>query len=208
MHSLWNLRNLDAGFHPDGVLTLRIKPNEIGYTRQRRAALWKEILERAGRTPGVRSASLSALTPLSGMERGVLIGVPGFRSQSVRDTAVSLNHVTAGYFETMGIPVVLGRGFNVRDSDPAPRVALLNESAARFLFLFPTRPFQQQFLAAHRALTGRSGAPRIVTFAVHLPAFNRIGKIYSQNLVADMTDQIGALQRKQNLDATIDIARH
>jgi len=134
VRSLWKLRNLDAGFRPDGVLTLRVKPDETAYTETRRPALWKEILDRAGRIPGVRSASLSALVPLSGMDRGVLIGVPGFASQPVRDTAISLNHVTAGYFETMGIPVVLGRAFTVRDAGNAPRVAVLNETAARFYF--------------------------------------------------------------------------
>jgi len=134
VRSLRNLRNLDAGFHPDGVLSLRVKPDETVYNEARRMALWKEILDRASRIPGVRSPSLSAMSPLSGMDRGVLIGVPGFASQSVRDTAISLNHVTAGYLETMGIPVVLGRCFTAADAANAPRVALLNETAARFYF--------------------------------------------------------------------------
>jgi hypothetical protein len=132
VRSLWNLRNLDAGFRPDGVLTLRVKADETVYNDVRRLALWKEILDRAARIPGVRSASLSALSPLSGMDRGVLIEVPGFASRSVRDSAISLNHVTAGYFETMGIPVVLGRSFTAGDAGNAPRVALLNETAAHF----------------------------------------------------------------------------
>jgi predicted permease len=71
---------------------------------------------------------------MSGMDRGVPIGVPGFASQSVRDTAISLNHVTPGYFETMGIPIVLGRTFTTHDTENAPRVAVLNETAARFYF--------------------------------------------------------------------------
>ena len=97
-------------------------------------ALWNEILDRASRIPGVRSASLSVMSPLSGMERGVLIEVPGFASHAERDNAISLNHVTPGYFETMGIPLVLGRAFNAGDAANAPRVALLNETAARFYF--------------------------------------------------------------------------
>jgi predicted permease len=132
VHSLWNLRNLDAGFHPDGVLTLKVKPDEKVYSEERRMALWKEILDRAARIPGVRSASLSVLNPMSGMDRGVLIDVPGFESHAVRDRAISLNHVTAGYFETLGTPLALGRGFTDADAANAPRVALLNETAARF----------------------------------------------------------------------------
>jgi predicted permease len=134
VHSLWNLRNLDAGFRPEGVLTLKVKPDEKVYSEERRMALWPEILDRASRIPGIHSASLSVLSPMSGMDRGVLIEVPGFVSHAVRDQAISLNHVTAGYFETMGIPVVLGRTFTAADAGNAPRVALLNETAARFYF--------------------------------------------------------------------------
>jgi predicted permease len=134
VHSLWNLRNLDAGFHPEGILTLKVKPDEKVYSEERRMALWPEILDRANRIPGVRSASLSVLSPMSGMERGVLIEVPGFVSHGVRDQVISLNHITPGYFETMGIPVVLGRAFAAADGGTAPRVAVLNETAARFYF--------------------------------------------------------------------------
>ena len=134
VRSLRNLKNLDAGFRPDGVLTMRVQPNEAVYTAARRPSLWIDILDRAGRVPGVRSASLSVLSPLSGMERGVLIDVPGYVPRSPRDTAISLNQVTAAYFETMGIPVLLGRAFTDSDVQTAPRVALLNETAARFYF--------------------------------------------------------------------------
>ena len=132
VRSLSNLRHLDAGFRPEGVLTMKVKPDERVYNDARRLTLWNEILERAQRLPGVRSASLSLMTPLNGMDRGVLIGVPGFPSKSVRDTAIHLNHVTPGYFETIGIPAVLGRLFTASDAGGAPRVALLNETAARF----------------------------------------------------------------------------
>jgi predicted permease len=63
VRSLWNLRNLDAGFHPEGVLTMRVEPDERVYNETRRRALWTEILDRATRIPGVRSASLSVVSP-------------------------------------------------------------------------------------------------------------------------------------------------
>jgi predicted permease len=134
VRSLRNLKNLDAGFRPDGVLTMRVKPNEAVYTAARRSSLWREVLDRVSHVPGVRSASLSALSPLSGLERGVLIAVPGYVPRSQRDTAISLNQVTAGYFDTMGIAVLLGRAFTDGDVQSAPRVALVNETAARFYF--------------------------------------------------------------------------
>jgi predicted permease len=134
VHSLWNLRNLDAGFHSDGVLTMQVKPDGRVYNETRRRVLWKEILNRAGRIPGVRSASLSVVSPLGGVTFLGSIAVPGFASRDAGDTDIFINQVTPGYFETIGVPLVLGRSFNAGDAGNAPRVALLSESAARFYF--------------------------------------------------------------------------
>jgi predicted permease len=134
VHSLWNLRNLDAGFHPEGVLTMRVEPDARVYNETRRRALWKEIVDRAVRIPGVRSASLSVASPLGGIMFTGSIAVPGFASRDSGDTDIYINQVTPSYFETIGIPLVLGRSFNAGDAGNAPRVALLSESAARFYF--------------------------------------------------------------------------
>ena len=134
VHSLWNLRNLDAGFHPEGVLTMQIKTDGRVYNEPRRQALCNELLDRAGRIPGVRSASLSIVSPLGGVIATGFIAVPGFAARDWDDNGIFFNEVTPGYFETMGIPLVLGRSFTARDVANAPRVALLSESAARFYF--------------------------------------------------------------------------
>src|SRR5580658_3247355 len=134
VHSLWNLRNLDAGFRPEGVLTMQVKPDGRVYNEMRRRALWKDILDRASRIPGVRSASLSIVSPLDGITFVGSIAVPGFASRDSSDTDVFINQVTPGYFETMGIPLALGRSFGAGDAGNAPRVALLSEAAARFYF--------------------------------------------------------------------------
>ncbi|MGA2742309.1 MAG: ABC transporter permease [Bryobacteraceae bacterium] len=205
VHSLRNLRNLDAGFRPEGVLTLNVKPDETVYTEARRLALWKEILDRAGSIPGVHSVSLSVMIPMSGMERGVLIEVPGFTSHAARDAAISLNHVTQGYFETMGIPVVLGRAFTAGDAGNAPRVALLNETAARFYFggrnpvgvsiRFPfgkeKPPYQIVGVvkdSRHNSL--REEVPRLI----YLPVLQAIDELRSLTLAVRTTGDPSALE--------------
>jgi predicted permease len=60
--------------------------------------------------------------------------VPGFVPHSAFDSDIAINHVSPAYFETLGIPVVAGRAFTERDGLTAPRVVLLNETAARFYF--------------------------------------------------------------------------
>ncbi len=132
VRTLRNLKNLDAGFRPEGVLTMRVHSPEGVGPGERRANLWRDVLARAERLPGVRSASLSALSPLDGANRGVAIEVPGFTPRSDRDKGIRMNQVSPGFFQTFGVAVLQGRGFT--DNETAPGVALLNEAAARFYF--------------------------------------------------------------------------
>jgi predicted permease len=134
VRSLANLRNLDPGFHQDDVLTMRLEPSESSLEGDRGSRLWEEILHRTARVPGVRSASLCQITPISGRDRGIGISVPGFVPRSAFDSDIAINHISPAYFETLGIPVVAGRAFTERDGLTAPRVVLLNETAARFYF--------------------------------------------------------------------------
>lgn len=85
--------------------------------------------------PGVSSTSLSQLSPLSGHDRGALIkAISGLTPNAERDMRIRLNHVSPGYFTTMGIAVLQGRSFTERDNASASKVALFNETAARHFF--------------------------------------------------------------------------
>ena len=134
LRTLHNLKHIDSGFRPEGVLTIPVNPEESIYQGARLANLWKEALASVERLPGVRSASLSALTPLDGSDRGVGIEVSGYTLRTERDRAIRLNQVSPGYFQTFGIAVLQGRAFADSDNETAPRVALFNEAAARFYF--------------------------------------------------------------------------
>jgi predicted permease len=134
LRTLYNLRTVDAGFRPEGVLTMRVHAPETIAAGERRTNFWKETLARVERLPGVQSASLTTLSPLDGADRGVRIEVSGFNAGSDRDKEIRLNEVSPGYFQTFGIPVLQGRSFTAADSENAPKVALLNEAAAHFYF--------------------------------------------------------------------------
>jgi predicted permease len=134
LRSLRNLKNLDAGFQPEGVLTMRVDPGAMNYQGARLTNFWNEVMGRVAMLPGVRVAALSTLSPMSGRDRGVMIEIPGFAARAARDRAITLNHVSQEYFTTMGIAVRQGRSFTQRDNESAPKVALLNETAARFYF--------------------------------------------------------------------------
>jgi putative ABC transport system permease protein len=150
VRTLHNLKSTDAGFQAEGVLTMKVNPPGTIYQGERLAILWKDALARVERLPGVRSASLCALSPLDGDGRGVLIGVSGFTPRTDNEKGIRLNQVSPDYFQTFGIALRQGRGFTNADNESAPRVALFNEAAARFYFgdrspigeqiTFPGRP--------------------------------------------------------------------
>jgi macrolide transport system ATP-binding/permease protein len=134
LRTLHNLKNLDAGFQPEGVLTIRVNPEDTVYQGAHLTNLWKDVLARVERLPGVRSASLSSLSPLDRNSRGVMIEVTGFTPRSQRDQNIRLSQVSPRYFQTFGTALLQGRGFTDADNERSPKVALFNEAAARFYF--------------------------------------------------------------------------
>jgi len=134
VRTLHNLKNADAGFQAEGVLTMKVNPPGTIYQGERLANLWKDALARVERLPGVRSASLCTLSPLDGGDRGVLVGVSGFTPRAENEKGIRLNQVSPDYFRTFGLALLQGRGFTGEDNENAPRVALINEAAASFYF--------------------------------------------------------------------------
>ncbi|HXW07444.1 MAG TPA: ABC transporter permease [Vicinamibacterales bacterium] len=133
--TMLNLRAVDLGFSGTRVLTMSIDPMLAGEApAHAREQIWRSVLDRVRALPGVRSASLSVLTPLSGRDTGRNVTVPGFQPQSERDRTVRLNHVSEDYFEAFGIQLASGRTFTARDAAGAAPVAVVNEAAARAYF--------------------------------------------------------------------------
>ncbi|HEU4712506.1 MAG TPA: ABC transporter permease [Pyrinomonadaceae bacterium] len=134
LRSFRGLLQEKLGFDTRNVLTLEIAPLEAKYPdRQKRSALYQQIISKVGSLPGVTSAgtinylpiySGSLIVPVSLQER-VVPPEQGF--------SWTYRIASAEYFKTMAIPMVAGRSFNEQDSVDAPRVAILDQSAAAFL---------------------------------------------------------------------------
>jgi predicted permease len=84
--------------------------------------------------PGVVSASAAQVVPLSGGLWTRDIQVEGHSFGADRLDRVGFNVIAPGYFGTVGTQLVSGREFNDRDTDAAPRTAIVNESFARYFF--------------------------------------------------------------------------
>ena len=126
--SLRNLRAVDKGFNADGLLLFRIQPQLNGYESAGTSRLYSRMIERIQAIPGVRFATVSRHSLLGLSRRADSVTVEG-RSRS-DDASAEVNVVAPNFFETMEIPVRLGRTFDERDHAEAPGVAVVNESFA------------------------------------------------------------------------------
>jgi predicted permease len=130
VRTLWNLRNVDLGFRSQGLLLFGIDPSLQGYDGARSSSLHREILTRLESTPGVLSASASSHRLITGWVSNGQARIPGAPGLQRGRISVHFNNVGPRYFETMGIPVVLGRGAEARDTANGPRVVFINQSLA------------------------------------------------------------------------------
>jgi len=130
---LSNLEHLDLGFRRDHILLVSLDPSRSGYTPERLSGLYQELLGRLEGIPGVRCATISAPTPLSGAGASRFATVEGHPERPEDRRYLSLSWIAPKYFETLGTPLLAGRDFNFHDQGGS-RVAIVNQSLARYYF--------------------------------------------------------------------------
>ena len=110
-----------------------LSPQGAGYDRTQLTALYQELLGRFESLPGVRSATLSATTPIHGAASSRFARVEGFREPPDARRRLSTNAVAPNYFATFGTPMIAGRDFLVADQDRR-RVVIVNQAMATHHF--------------------------------------------------------------------------
>jgi len=138
LQTLGNLRRVDVGFNPENLLLFRVNPSLNRYDEPRMRALYADMLERLQAVPGVRGVAMSQPALLSGSVSSTGMFVQGRPVPQVRpqDDSFVIKRIviSSGFFDVMGIPLVMGRAITDRDADTAPKVAVINEAAARKFF--------------------------------------------------------------------------
>jgi putative ABC transport system permease protein len=130
---LENLEQLNVGFRRDHILLVTLDAAHSGYKGEQLSHSYQELLTHLDAIPGVPSATLSAGTPLSGAGASKIPIVEGHPERPEDRRYISLALVAPKYFETLGIPLLTGRGFTSVDQNQA-RVAIINQSMARYYF--------------------------------------------------------------------------
>ncbi len=129
--SLQRLVNVDKGFVAEGVVKARLQPRQGTFeSPAQRYAFYDELSARLEASPDVTSAAATLLIPLvpRSWERGILPESRPWRPPEM--VSVLYDVVTPGYFRTMGIPLVAGRGFGSGDREGSPPVAVIDRSMA------------------------------------------------------------------------------
>jgi predicted permease len=114
-------KNLES----DKILLLNLSPKQYGYSVSYNNAFYRNLLSRITATPGVESATLANVTPLSLDRSSVYIRVDG------RETQVLRSVVADNYFKTLNVKIMRGREFERSDDDAAHRVVIVNETMAQ-----------------------------------------------------------------------------
>ena len=139
-----SLATLDPGFQRDAVLIASTDLRSLKYSAERQRQFYLDITQRLRTLPGVRAASASAITPISGSLWNDMILVDGFSPKSDQDAVADFNVVSDGYFATLGTPMLAGRDFNDGDQAGSAQVAIVNTAFAR-KFLGGANPLGKQF---------------------------------------------------------------
>ncbi|HMJ07057.1 MAG TPA: ABC transporter permease [Chthoniobacterales bacterium] len=134
LHSLRNLKTIAPGFDENHVVLASLNPALNGYPPERTRALYDEFLRRVRSLPGVRSAALATRVVLSGSWEAPVVNVEGYQPREGEDMNPYENSVSPDYFATIHMPIVAGRDFNERDNLQSGKVAIINQTMARYFF--------------------------------------------------------------------------
>jgi predicted permease len=132
--TLYNLQHVDLGYPADDLLTVRVDAQAAGYDETRQSAAFEEILARIRALPSVRAATYSNNGLFTGSDNADQIEVEGYSPTGRDDRGSRYDAVGAGYFSTLGVPVLLGREFIAQDRAGGPPVCVVNEAFAKQFF--------------------------------------------------------------------------
>ena len=221
VHSLQNIRNVDLGYNREHLLVVSTDPLAAGYDKARIASFANELAEQIGSLPGVRAVTSSKNGLFSGSESGNSIKVEGYTSKNDPDLQAAFDQVAPNYFHGVGIPMLLGRDIGLQDTGTSPRVAVINETMARFYF-GQTNPIGRKFIVEDPESKGPVEIVGVARDArdhklkgsidrrFYLPLAQSLGHVPGLNLVVRTVGNpvaVAEAVRKQikNLDANVPV---
>ncbi|NRD47845.1 ABC transporter permease, partial [Corallococcus exiguus] len=134
LRSFVHLRQVDPGFQPEGVLTVKLELPPIRYAMGSAApaAFYDGLLERLRALPGVATAGAVSGLPMEGKRWTIAVRDPRRPvAPGTEPWQASIRIVTPGALEALRVPVLRGRGLLPEDRGAGGRAVLINAEAAR-----------------------------------------------------------------------------
>jgi len=132
--SVKNLQSTGLGFQPDGLMLSFVNLPAARYDAAHRLQFYTRLLDDLRTQLGVQAAGFANCAPVSGSCLSTLATLPDRPTPPGPPPLVGVIPASPDYFQTLGIPLLKGRTFTDRDRDGQPRVAVINETAARRLW--------------------------------------------------------------------------
>lgn len=132
--SLLNLKNVNTGFHPENLVSFSLDPSLNGFNAGQTRQFYEQLLHRMVAIPSVRSASFAKVALMGNDTDMYTMRVEGYTSKEGENITPHINFVGPDFLKTIAAQLVAGRDIHERDTAASPRVAIINESAANYLF--------------------------------------------------------------------------
>jgi predicted permease len=133
VRTLIGLKSVDVGFRTNHLLLVEINPDPRQYPPGKDVELHRELAAAFAAIPGVEAVTPSSMVYISN-SRSSSDFVPEGVDEHTRNLSEDLNIVGNNFFETLGIPILAGRGFGPEDTASSLPVGVINQSLARKAF--------------------------------------------------------------------------
>jgi predicted permease len=133
LRTLQKLENIPLGFDRQQLILFSVAPGLNGYTGARLAEYYRQTRDRIAAIPGVSAVTFSAHAPIADGSSSSSIRIPGVTTGKERFDLYR-HLIGPGYFDTLGIPTLIGRVLDERDNENGPQVAVVNQTLARKAF--------------------------------------------------------------------------
>ena len=152
--SLANLENQKFGVATANRYVVHFDPAGAGYTAERLPALYRQIEDRFATIPGMRSVGLAMYSPLEGDNWGECVIQQGHPAPGPNSQCGSTwDRVNTHFLNSVGVPIVRGRGFMEQDTTGSPLVAVVNQTFVKKYFA-DKDPIGQHFGIDHPQYSG------------------------------------------------------
>jgi len=154
-----HLQHIDLGFDPASVVSMNISLPTVKYAKaEQQTAFFDELLRKVNAVPGVRSASISAALPLTPKRITPILPEGQPEVPIAQRPFIIIEAIGSQWFQTMRVPLKMGRAFSDADNGQAPRVVIVNQALAR-------RFWPNQNAIGKHIIVGRQAAAEVVGMA-------------------------------------------